>query len=334
MKLKAVLLAKDVELIDRVYGPATRDRLNKCVDLHPDTIPTSDLERYQSVLREARIVFSTWGIPAFTEEQLQVYCPRLEIVFYGAGTVQSFARPYLARNIRVVSAWAANAVPVAEYTTAQIVLAHKGFYQAAGICKRDYAEAFRAAKQQPGNYGAKVGILGAGMVGKLVIKLLRNYNVSVEVFDPFLSDEEAKKLGVRKAGLVDLFERCDTISNHLANLPDTVGMIHYDHFRRMRPHATFLNTGRGAQVVEADLIRALREVPTRTAVLDVTDPEPAPAGSELLKLDNVILTPHIAGSMNSEAERMGVYMAEECERFVNGEPLRYEVMLEMLATMA
>lgn len=172
------------------------------------------------------------------------------------------------------------------------------------------------------------------MVGKRVIELLQHYHLNVEVYDPFLPDEEAARLGVRKTDLLQLFSNCDTISNHLANVPETVGILHYEHFRRMRPHATFLNTGRGAQVVEADLVRALREVPTRTAVLDVTDPEPPPADSELLALDNVFLTPHIAGSMNLEVARMGLYMAEECERFLRGEPLRYEVTLAMLATMA
>jgi len=149
-----------------------------------------------------------------------------------------------------------------------------------------------------------------------------------------MSPERAAQLGVRKTELVDLFAGCDTISNHLANLPATVGMLNKEHFDRMLPHATFINTGRGAQVVEADLIKALREVPTRTAVLDVTDPEPVEPGSELLKLDNVILTPHIAGSMNREVARMGLYMAEECGRYLSGEPLRYEVTLKMLETMA
>jgi phosphoglycerate dehydrogenase-like enzyme len=96
----------------------------------------------------------------------------------------------------------------------------------------------------------------------------------------------------------------------------------------------FINTGRGAQVVEEDLARALIAEPGRTALLDVTYPEPPAEDSLLRKLDNVLLTPHIAGSMGAEVARMGEYMVEECRRYVNGEPLQFEVTPAMLPTMA
>jgi len=233
----------------------------------------------------------------------------LKIVLYGAGSVQSFARNYLGLGIQVVSAWAANAIPVAEYTVAQIVLANKGFFQTSRMYKMNYAQARKLTQQYTGNYGNDVGLLGAGMIGKKVIELLRNYNMKVKVYDPFLPDAKAMELGVQKAELIDIFSTCETISNHLANLPATVGILNKEHFSRMLPYATFINTGRGAQVVEADLIEAMRDQPMRTALLDVTFPEPIQADSPLLKLDNVILTPHIAGSMSKEVARMGIYAA-------------------------
>lgn len=85
-------------------------------------------------------------------------------------------------------------------------------------------------------------------------------------------------------------------------------------------NATFLNTGRGAQVVEADLIRALTEEPARTAVLDVTWPEPPLPESPLWSLQNVFLTPHIAGSMQRETARMGAFMEREFSLFLTGQP--------------
>ena len=102
----------------------------------------------------------------------------------------------------------------------------------------------------------------------------------------------------------------------------------------MKPNATFINTGRGAQVVEADLIRALREEPGRTALLDVTWPEPPEEGSPFYSLDNVFLTPHIAGSMGQEVKRMGLYMEQCCDAFLAGQPVPYQVTAEMLHTMA
>ena len=111
-----------------------------------------------------RYVFSTWGMPAFTEQEIQKYLPSLEAVFYGAGTVQAFAREFMNCGVQIFSAWAANAVPVAEYTVAQIILANKGFFQA---CRREKdPESRRGAKLYhgsfPGNYHCKVGLIGAG----------------------------------------------------------------------------------------------------------------------------------------------------------------------------
>ena len=96
----------------------------------------------------------------------------------------------------------------------------------------------------------------------------------------------------------------------------------------------FINTGRGAQVVEEDLVRALREEPDRTALLDVTWPEPPEADSPLWTMPNVILSPHIAGSMNNEIARMGAYMQREYEAFSEGRPCSWEVTLKRLETMA
>ena len=111
-------------------------------------------------------------------------------------------------------------------------------------------------------------------------------------------------------------------------------MLRYEHFSKMKKNAVFINTGRGAQVAEEDLAQALREEPDRTALLDVTWPEPPEGDSPLLALPNCILSPHIAGSINNEVARMGAYMAEEYEAFSGGRPCRYQVTLDMLETMA
>ncbi|WP_240414958.1 hydroxyacid dehydrogenase [Paenibacillus periandrae] len=335
MQKKAIFLAEqDNIMINRVFDENVRDRLNQQVELQPIWINPSNANLHKDELAGVVIAFSTWGLPLFTAEELQLYLPNLKVLFYAAGSVQRFARVYMSRNCAVVSTWAANAVPVAEYTAAQIVLANKGYFQTALHCKRNHEDAKKLAQLYPGNYAARVGILGAGMIGKKVIELLRPFNIQIDVFDPYLPDTAAVELGVRKTDLLDIFTNCDVISNHLANLPATVGMLNEQHFDKMKQHATFINTGRGAQLVEDHLIQALREVPTRTAVLDVTHPEPVSRDSALLELNNVILTPHIAGSMGNEVARMGHFAAGECERYMSGVPLQYQVTLSMLETMA
>ena len=226
-------------------------------------------------------------------------------------------------RIAVFSAWAANGTPVAEYTFAEIILASKGFYQRLHRQSDgpEWPNRF-VGVDFPGNYEIKVGIIGAGMIGKMVIERLRSLDkVKALVFDPFLPDEKAAELGVTKTDLPTLFSECDVISNHLANNPQTVGMLDGPLFSKMKPHAVFLNTGRGAQVVEADLIEALRSVPTRAAVLDVTWPEPPEKNSPLYTLPNVFLTPHIAWATHEARQRLIHIATANLQAFAAGEPI-------------
>lgn len=330
---KVAVFLNDSDSIDRVYAQHREAIASRCF-LCPTVISRATMPEHRAMLQQAEIVFSTWGMPTLTEDEIAYFLPNLKQVFYAAGSVQAFARPFLRRGVGVMSAWAANAVPVAEYTVAQILLACKGFFHSMPLCKGDRAASQRAAAAFEGIYGVKVGIIGAGMIGKMVIAQLARHDIQVLICDPFLSAQQAQQLGGRKAELAEVFASCRVISNHVANLPATVGMMRYEHFSAMRSYAVFLNTGRGAQVVEADLARALREDPTRLAILDVTDPEPPEADSPLMGLSNALLTPHIAGSSGDEVRRMAAYAVEELDRYLAGQPLRYAVTLPMLSTMA
>ena len=335
--MKNALFFGDAGRIEYVYSDEVIARLHGALCFETDAvIPKRDMETYRNVLSRADYLFTTWGMPHFEKEEIREYLPNLKAVFYGAGSVQHFAREFLEEGIAVFSAWAANGVPVAEYTFAEIILAAKGFYQRLHRQADGSAWPNRGVGVDfPGNYEIKVGIVGAGMIGKMVIEKLHTLGkVAVLVYDPFLPDEKAAELGVTKTDLETLFSSCDVISNHLANNPQTVGMLDGRLFSRMKPYAAFLNTGRGAQVVEDDLIAALRDVPTRVAVLDVTWPEPPAEGSPFYTLPNVFLTPHIAGSIGNEVHRMAEYMFAEWEAFDAGLPTRYSVTLKMLETMA
>jgi len=295
----------------------------------------ADVLREPACFRDTEYIFSSWGIPLFTEEEIKTYFPCLKAVFYGAGSVQHFARPYLNSGVRIFSAWIANAVPVAEYTVAQIVLANKGFFANHRIHSgEEYTAARKRFNTYPGNYGAKVGLIGVGTIGKLVAQRLQGYALEVLAFDPFLSEDTARELGIKKVDLSTVFSQCHVVSNHLANNGQTVGMLNGALFESMLPCATFLNTGRGAQVVENDLIRVLKARPDLTAVLDVTIDEPPVEKSEFYTLENCILTPHMAGSSGNEVRRMGEYMQQAHKNLTQGKPCQYEVTLEMLITMA
>lgn len=333
-KPKALFLL-DAPLVPlaEVYGDEARRRLASRLDLPVEPVASAALAADPALFRDVRLVFSTWGMPSLSADEWSRLLPALEAVFYAAGSVQAFAGPLLARGVRLFSAWGENAVPVAEMAAAQILLANKGWFQAQLRAKADYAVGRAFASRFPGNYRARVGLLGVGRIGALVARFLQAHELEVLAFDPFLSDADAARLGVRKADLEEIFSTCRTISNHLADKPETKGLLDGRLFDRMLPDATFLNTGRGATVVEEDLLRALRDAPDRTAVLDVVWPEP-PDPARFRDAPNVFLTPHIAGSLNQECLRMGDAMAEEALRFLDGGPPEREVTAAMLAAMA
>lgn len=330
--MKALILCDSKSNIEKVYGNETLVRIGSECVLYENILSGSEIAGNNNITCDADVIFSTWGMPQLKPEQIDEYFPKLKAVFYGAGSVQQFAKPFLDKGIKVFSAWAANAVPVAEYTVSQIILANKGFFSCR--IKDDYEAAKTSFAVYPGNYGARIGLLGLGMVGRAVAERLKAYNLSVLYYDPYFNRENAAGLGVKESTLKEIFKTCGVISNHIANLPSTQGMLGYDLFSLMTDNAVFINTGRGAQVVEEDLVRAMKEKPGRCALLDVTYPEPPEKGHEFYTTKNIWLTPHIAGSAGDECRRMGVYMAEEFERFAGNKETKWEVSIKMLSTMA
>jgi phosphoglycerate dehydrogenase-like enzyme len=163
--------------------------------------------------------------------------------------------------------------------------------------------------------------------------LLEPFNLQLIAHDPYLDDAVAVELGIEKVELATLFARSYVVSNHLPNIPATRAMLKRALFSSMREHATFINTGRGAQVVEEDLLDVLERRQDLTALLDLTFPEPPEKGSRFVSLPNVQLSSHIAGSLNDELVRMADYVLEEFERWQRGEKLLYSVSLDMLETM-
>ncbi|MGO8670282.1 MAG: hydroxyacid dehydrogenase [Capsulimonadaceae bacterium] len=315
----AAAFVGDPANIARVYARGRWERVAELTRLYPTVLEADDLSRAE--LAGIEVIFSTWGMPRLETESLD-RLPCLKAVFYAAGSVHGFARPLLDRSITVVSAWRANAIPVAEFTLAQILLSNKGYW-------RD-----RTTGPAPGNFGETVSLLGAGAVGREVIRMLKPFVLNVTVYDPFLGDADALELGARKVSFEDAFRIGIVVSNHLADKPQTKRLIGETQFRLMREGATFINTGRGATVDEAALVRVLADRPSLTALLDVTEPEPPVPGSPLFDLPNIHLTPHIAGAIGGEVLRMADIVIDEFQSWQRGAPLTSAVTMSMLSTMA
>ncbi len=310
-----------------IYGPdELRDiaaRLD--IELRPWTEP--QLRANLSILKDVDVILSGWGAPRLDTEFLSA-APKLKALFYGAGSASGVVtREAWDRGVKITSAYAANAVPVAEYTLAMILFCLKHGFR--------YAREMREMQGRPrggvtpGAYGSRVGLISMGVIGRHLLALLKHFDLRVSIYDPFVSREEAEHLGVELISLEQIFKTCDVVSLHTPLLDETRGMITGAHIATMKPGASFLNTARGGLMREEEVIQVLQKRPDIQVVLDVTEPEPPVKGSLFYTLPNVILTPHIAGSKDSECHRMGRAMVEELDRYLAGQPLKWAVTPEL-----
>lgn len=306
-------------MVNTVYTEAQRAEIAKLTDLKPEIVEGDNFDSVD--VSDVEVIFSTWGMMNFTPEQLD-RMPNLKAVFYAAGATDYFARPLLARGIRVFSAWLANAIPVAEFTVAQILLSMKNYFSHTAALKSK--DKWERSSIGPGAYGETVALIGAGAISAKVQELLKNYNLNVIVIP---SRKERRTISLEEA-----FRTAYVVSNHLPNREDNQKVLTKEMFASMRQGATFINTGRGAQVDEVGMCEVLKERPDLTALLDVTCPEPPEDDSPLYQLPNVHLSAHIAGSFNDEFHRMPDFMIDEFKRYIAGEEARYEVTEKVLMT--
>lgn len=321
-KPKAIFLCNSEEKVRNVYSPEQIERIRMNADLSDAVISEDELRK--GGFEEVEYVFSTWGMPSLTVEDITNCLPKLKAVYYAAGATDYFARPFFAKDIPVLSAWQANAIPVAEFCVGQILLSLKGYFR--GLNEFTSPEGRAAARKCIGHgaYGETVALIGAGAISTKVQELLKNFDINVIVIP---SRAERRTISLEEA-----FSKAYVISNHLPNREDNIGVLNGKLFASMREGATFINTGRGAQVNEPEMIEVLKKRPDLTALLDVTFPEPPVEGSELYTLPNVKLSGHIAGSEQDEWHRMATYMIEEFERHLAGQTYRYQVSESMLLT--
>ncbi|POX37436.1 hydroxyacid dehydrogenase [Streptomyces sp. Ru73] len=328
-------LAMSQDAATAVFGPDETAALAAVCDLEPPPV-LDDLttDRARAVLARTEVLVTGWGCPPIDAAVLAA-APRLRAVAHSAGSVRNhLTEECWARGIEVSSAAAANALPVAEYTVAMTLLANKRVLERA----RDY----RAARSRDnwlrvdrsiGNYRRTVGICSASMIGRRVIELLRPYDLQVLLYDPYVTPGEAAALGVPLVTLEQLCAASDVVSVHTPLLPATRGMISRELIGRLRPGATLINTSRGA-VVDQDALTEAVTAGRVHAVLDVTEPELLPPGHPLWDCDNVLLTPHLAGSQGNEWRRLADLTVSEVGRWASGDGFAHPVHRERLAFLA
>ncbi|MFK3676486.1 hydroxyacid dehydrogenase [Microbacterium sp. NPDC090218] len=291
-------------------------------------------EAARVTLADVEVLVTGWGAPRLGTALLAA-APRLETVLHAAGTVKPYLTPeLLERGVRVSSAAAANAVPVAEYAVSMIVLAGKRVLPIA----RRYRELqddfdIEAAFPGMGNYGQRIGIVGASKIGRIVIDMLRAYTFEVVVFDPYLTEAEGAELGVGTVSLDELLRTSDVVSVHAPSLPSTRNLIDARGIDLMPTGSTLVNTARG-EIIDQDALTRRVVAGELFAILDVTVPWILESDHPLYTSENALLTPHIAGSLGAELGRLSTAMLEELRRISRGEALVHAIEPELLAITA
>lgn len=297
----------------------------------PGPINEEDLP---SLLDGAVACVTGWGTPPLTAELIAGH-PSLSFVAHTAGSIHRLVPVGAMENsLRVSHAAAIIADAVAELVISQALLCLRQLHEIdRGMKAGDDWHELR--RRFPGRLLAsrRVGVVGAGYVGRKVIALFQAFGCPILVADPLLSSERAAAMGVELTSLDRLCARSDVISLHAPVLPETTGIIGRAQLRSLKDGCVFINAARAALVDESALFDELR-TSRFVAALDVFEQEPLPADSPFRSLPNVILSPHTAGQSIDTYLRQGQAMVEETARFLRGEPLQYEVSAAMLPTMA
>jgi len=318
------------------FGAEELERLRTVADV-PDPIQYSDLTASdtRAVLAETEVLITSWGSPPL-DARLLGTAPRLRAVFHAAGSVRRLVTDALwERQVLLTSSAEVNADPVAEFTLASIIMAGKKapFMAAAARSARGDWSQYRGAFGPLTNLDRTIGIIGYSKIGKRVVQRLQAMAVTVLVHDPVVDPAEIRAAGAQPVPLDHLLRGSDVVSVHAPELPSTHHMLGAEQLALIDDHATLINTARGSLVDTAALERECA-TGRLNAILDVTDPEPLPADSVLFDLPNVMVTPHVAGSLGNERRRMSRRAITELERFSQGRPPLGAVTREEMAVLA
>ena len=236
-----------------------------------------------------------WGSPEITPEVLAA-ASDLRIIAHSAGSIRRLIpKAALTQGIALTHAAPMIAEAVAEFTVFGMLLGLRWPHRQNALLHAGASPGLKS-RATGGNLleAQRVGLIGCGYVAQRVVKKLQGFGMPIAVYDPYLPDERAAALNVTRVSLEELFSTCRVIANHAPTTPETDGMVKTAHFKALQDGAVFINNAR-ARAVDQDAMIAELATGRIRAVLDVFNPEPLREDSPLRGMENVFLTPHMAG---------------------------------------
>lgn len=334
-----VLYLLTTDMFTACFRPRDVERLEARVDPVWGPMADGDDMPPDDALAKADIIVTCWGSPPVKGDLLAA-ATRLEYVIHTAGSVHHLVDDELfQRGIRLSSCNHALAVGVAHMILGFLIVAGKRGWAIPELTRQGHwsrkTDELAAERNERivEMFDINVGVISASLVGRELCKLLRHFEINTLLYDPFISEDDARALDAEKVELDDLLRRSDMVSLCAPALPATKHMMAADQFRLMKDNAIFINTSRG-QNLDEDALAAELAKGRLFALIDVTDPEPPAEDHPFLSLPNVVATNHIAGHATNGRFRQGQYAVDDILRFVNGEPLANEITADRLETMA
>ncbi|MBN1444590.1 MAG: hydroxyacid dehydrogenase [Candidatus Omnitrophica bacterium] len=321
--MKICVLAERNELFGKIFSEEDFANLGKL-----GTVETWDGKKdIKEFAAGADIIITSWGSPKIDSALLGA-APGLKFVFHAAGSIKSCVdAEVMNKGVRVSSASGVLGRNVAVTTFGWILSSVKKIPWWSEYIKeeKDWRGDKKLLQYTEEISGVNTGVISMSIVGKNLVSLLKSVTDKIFVYDPYWSEGNISEYGGKKVeSLYEIAEKCDIIALCAPLLKATEGMLDKTFFRKMKDGAVLINTARGAIIDEGALIEELGKERI-FACLDVTNPEPPVPESPLRSLKNVVLSPHIAGLVNSGLGEIGKFCAAEVKRFIDGKPLLNEI---------
>lgn len=283
----------------------------------------SDLENYDAIL-----VRSATKVTESVIEKM----PNLKIIARAGVGVDNIDIPAATkRGIIVVNAPSGNTISTAEHSFAMMSALCRHICQANNSLKS--GEWNRSAFAGSELKDKILGIVGFGRIGSEIAKRAKAFEMNILTYDPFLTKERAEKLGVTQVDLDQLLAKADIITVHTPLTDETKGILNMDSFKKTKPGVLVINCARGGIIDEDALKYYLETGHVAGAALDVYNEEP-PKNTDLIKMDQVISTPHIAASTKEAQLNVAYIVSQEVLHFANGKPVRNGINLPAVSSEA